>query len=67
MNNSGLIYPALAIVFSRALNAFQISGPQQTKDGDFYALMFFVLAIANFFVYGVIGWYSNAIAQVSVV
>lgn len=34
-----------------------------TRRGDFWALMFFVVALVNLFVYAILGWYSNLVAQ----
>lgn len=34
------------------------------KRGDFYALMFFMVAIGNLVVYGFLGWFTNLYAQV---
>lgn len=33
-------------------------------EGDFYSLMFFVVAIGNLVVYGVLGWVTNVYGQV---
>jgi hypothetical protein len=41
-------------------------GSEAVRRGDFWALMFFVVAIANFFLYFVIGWTVNIIIQVSI-
>lgn len=35
------------------------------KKGDFFALMFFVVALANLVLYMVAGWIANVMAQVS--
>lgn len=34
------------------------------ERGDFYALMFFMVAIGNLVAYGVLGWLTNMYAQV---
>lgn len=36
------------------------------KKGDFYALMFFVLALVILLVYAILGWVTNVISTVSV-
>jgi ATP-binding cassette subfamily B (MDR/TAP) protein 1 len=33
-------------------------------QGDFYSLMFFIVALGNFFVFACVGWTSNIVAQV---
>ncbi|KAG5663582.1 hypothetical protein KAF25_001518 [Fusarium avenaceum] len=60
---AGLTYPALAMIFSRSVDAFNLQGPELTDRGDFFSLMFFVLALANLVAYGVFGWVSNIQAQ----
>lgn len=35
------------------------------ERGDFYALMFFMVAIGNLVAYGILGWLTNIYAQVS--
>ncbi|KAL2826352.1 ATP-binding cassette multidrug transport protein [Aspergillus pseudoustus] len=58
----GATYPVLAFVFSRSLDAFQIQDTARMVDrGEFYALMFFVLALVILAVYGILGWVTNTI------
>ncbi|KAE8353173.1 ATP-binding cassette multidrug transport protein [Aspergillus coremiiformis] len=60
----GAVYPVLAFIFARILNVFQIpSTSRMIEQGDFYALMFFVLALVILLVYAVLGWVSNVIAN----
>ncbi|KAH9870996.1 hypothetical protein J1614_006570 [Plenodomus biglobosus] len=59
----GATYPAQAILFSRVVEAFQLPAAQAVDQGDFYALMFFIVALGNLAVYAVIGYVSNIIAQ----
>ena len=59
----GGTYPAQAIIFSRLINVFTLQGSKAKEQADFYALMFFVLAIANLFGYFSIGWACNTIGQ----
>ncbi|KAF2014111.1 P-loop containing nucleoside triphosphate hydrolase protein [Aaosphaeria arxii CBS 175.79] len=59
----GLTFPAQAILFSRVVNAFQLPPGESVDQGDFYALMFFVVALGNLAVYAIIGWASNVVAQ----
>ncbi|KAF2635489.1 P-loop containing nucleoside triphosphate hydrolase protein [Massarina eburnea CBS 473.64] len=59
----GCTYPAQAILFARIAQAFEFQGSDATDQGDFYSLMFFVVAIGNLFVYAAIGWFSNSVVQ----
>ncbi|KAK1144086.1 hypothetical protein N8T08_005748 [Aspergillus melleus] len=59
----GATYPILAFLFARILDVFQIrSSDQMVKKGDFYALMFFVLALVVLLVYAILGWVTNVIS-----
>lgn len=60
--NTGLTYPALAILFSRTMDAF---AAVDVAKGNFYSLMFFVVALANLVIYAAGGWVANSIGQVS--
>jgi ATP-binding cassette subfamily B (MDR/TAP) protein 1 len=57
-------FPAQAILFSRIFGAFQMPPSEAVSEGDFYSLMFFIVALGNFAVYAAIGWASNIVAQV---
>ncbi|KAM5458261.1 putative ABC-type xenobiotic transporter [Microsporum audouinii] len=59
----GATFPAQAIILARTLEVFQLRGSETVRRGDFWALMFFVIALANFFVYFVVGWTANIIIQ----
>lgn len=59
----GGTYPAQAILFSRVLNVFTLEGSEATNEANFWALMFFVVAIANLIAYFILGWLCNVIAQ----
>ncbi|KAF2849496.1 multidrug resistance protein-like protein 1 [Plenodomus tracheiphilus IPT5] len=59
----GATYPAQAILFSRVVEAFQLPATQAVDQGDFYALMFFVVALGNLAVFAAIGYCANIIAQ----
>ena len=52
-----------AILFSRTFNVFQMTGSQAVSEGDFWSLMFFVVAIANWFFYFSLGVTCNIISQ----
>ena len=59
----GATYPAQAIVFSHLIHVFTLEGSEAKQQADFYALMFFVLALANLFGYFWLGWACNKIGQ----
>lgn len=60
----GATFPAQAILFSRIVQAFQLAPGPAVKQGDFYSLMFFIVALGNLAVYAAVGWASNIVAQV---
>lgn len=45
------------------MEAFSLTGDEMTARGDFWALMFFVIALGNIVAYGLCGWFMNIIAQ----
>lgn len=53
---TGATYPAQAILFSRIVEAFQLAPAEAVKQGDFYSLMFFIVAIGNLLVFASVGW-----------
>ncbi|OAL44084.1 putative ABC transporter [Pyrenochaeta sp. DS3sAY3a] len=59
----GGTYPAQAIIFSRLVRVFTLQGSEAKDEANFWALMFFVLAIANLFAYFAIGLACNGIGQ----
>ncbi|KID97448.1 multidrug resistance protein 1, partial [Metarhizium majus ARSEF 297] len=56
----GGTYPALAVLFSKTMEAFETI---DVDKGNFFALMFFVVALGNLVLYAVAGWLSNIVAQ----
>ena len=56
-------YPGQAILFSRLINVFTLQGSDAQQQANFYALMFFVLALANFAGYFCVGLAVNSIGQ----
>jgi ATP-binding cassette subfamily B (MDR/TAP) protein 1 len=60
---AGLTFPAQGIVFARIFGAFQLPPAQAVERGDFYSLMFFIIALGNFICYFIVGWVSNYVAQ----
>ncbi|OAG00999.1 P-loop containing nucleoside triphosphate hydrolase protein [Paraphaeosphaeria sporulosa] len=59
----GATYPAQAVLFARIATTFEIPGAEAVERGDFYSLMFFVVAIGNLIAYSLIGWFSNVVVQ----
>lgn len=59
----GAVYPAQALLFSNLLDIFLLSQPQRTERGNFFALMFFVVALGVMVCYGMIGWATNLVVQ----
>lgn len=59
----GGTYPAQAIIFSKLIHVFTLTGQEQATQRNFWALMFFVLAIANLIGYFAVGWACNTIGQ----
>ncbi|PHH60177.1 hypothetical protein CDD81_2063 [Ophiocordyceps australis] len=57
---AGGTYAALAVLFSRTMDAFESTDVSKT---NFYALMFFVVALVNFVAYAILGWLSNVMGQ----
>lgn len=45
------------------MQAFQLTPDRGVAQGDFYALMFFMVAIGNLLVFATVGWVSNIVAQ----
>ncbi|RMY25666.1 hypothetical protein D0867_00584 [Hortaea werneckii] len=60
---AGGTWPAQAVLFSRMFGTFQLQGQEAINEGNFWALMFFVLAIANLVIYFAMGWVCNIIMQ----
>ncbi|KAF2495468.1 multidrug resistance protein 3 [Lophium mytilinum] len=60
----GLTFPAQSILLSKAINTFQLQGAKRTSDANFYALMFFIVALAQLGIYFTVGFVGNRIAQV---
>ncbi|KIV84917.1 hypothetical protein PV11_00666 [Exophiala sideris] len=59
----GATFPAQALLFSRLLTVFELTGHQAQQRADFYSLMFFVVALGNLLAYFIIGWTCNVIGQ----
>lgn len=59
----GATYPAQAILFSRVLNVFLLTGQEARDQANFYSLWFFVVALGNLLAFCVIGWICNQVGQ----
>ncbi|CAD0082374.1 unnamed protein product [Aureobasidium vineae] len=55
--------PAQAIIFSRLIRVFTLEGSEAKRQADFFALMFFVLALVNLVGYFLIGVSYNTLGQ----
>lgn len=64
MPSAAAAYPGQSILMSRFIEVFKYTGSEMREKGDFFALMFLVLAIGACVVYFVMGWCSNVIATV---
>lgn len=56
----GVTYPALAVLFAKTMEAFETI---DVSKGNFFSLMFFIVAIGNAVAYTIAGWVANVIAQ----
>ncbi|KAI4717299.1 putative ABC transporter [Aureobasidium sp. EXF-10727] len=54
---------AQAIIFSRLIRVFTLEGSEAKRQADFFALMFFVLALVNLVGYFLIGVSYNTLGQ----
>lgn len=59
---AGAAYAVQAYLFSKLIVVFQETGSKLVSDANFWALMFFILALAVGIFYGVIGWTSNSLS-----
>lgn len=58
---AGACIPMQAYLFSKLVTVFQLQGQQRTNRGNFWALMFFMLALANLISYAIL-WFFFAIS-----
>ena len=56
-------FPGQAILYSRVLTVFTLLPEEGQQQVDFYALMFFVIALGNLLAYGTIGFSCNIVSQ----
>ncbi|KAL4978308.1 P-loop containing nucleoside triphosphate hydrolase protein [Aspergillus desertorum] len=57
------MYPGQAILMSRIVDIFTLSGDAMTERGDFYATMLIVLAAGCLVAYFAMGYATNTVAQ----
>lgn len=55
--------PAQAVLYSRFLYVFELPADSAKHQANFYASMFFLVALANLFAYFIMGWSCNVIGQ----
>lgn len=60
----GALFPGQAILLANVMEVFTLTGSEMTDRGDFYAKMFIVLAAGCLVVYFIMGYSTNAVAQV---
>lgn len=59
----GGVYPSLAVLFARAVTTFQLTGDEALSQGSFWALMFFIVAIAVALIFFSLGWTTALVSQ----
>jgi ATP-binding cassette, subfamily B (MDR/TAP), member 1 len=59
---AGAVFPAQAVLFSRAVTVFQLPESMLQERGNFWALMFFVLALGVLFSYASLGFFFTVAA-----
>ncbi|KAK4196403.1 putative ATP-binding cassette multidrug transport protein [Triangularia verruculosa] len=56
-------FPGQAILMAQVMDVFTLTGDEMIDRGNFYACMFIVMAGGCLFVYFILGWCCNVIAQ----
>ena len=59
---AGAVFPAQAVLFSRVVTVFQLPENLLESRGNFWALMFFVLALGTLFSYASLGFFLTVAA-----
>ncbi|TDZ19176.1 Leptomycin B resistance protein pmd1 [Colletotrichum orbiculare MAFF 240422] len=54
---------AVSLIIANLVDVFTLTGSEMISRGNFYSLMFFVLALGVLFCYFTMGWTTNLIAQ----
>ena len=58
----GGVYPAQALLFSHLIHVFTLTGAAAREQANFYALMFFLVALANLIAYFATGWVGSEVS-----
>ena len=58
------MFPGQAILISKTMDVFTLTGDAMTDRGDFFASMFIVMAAGCLVFYFGMGWAVNVISQV---
>ena len=58
------LFPGQAILMAKVMDVFTLTGDAMVERGSFFAAMFIAMAGGAFVAYFVLGWFTNAIAQV---
>jgi ATP-binding cassette, subfamily B (MDR/TAP), member 1 len=61
----GAVFPAQAVLFSKVITVFQLPRSQLQNRGDFWSLMFFVLALGTLLSYASIGFFLTVVAFIT--
>ncbi|KAF4841220.1 Leptomycin B resistance protein pmd1 [Colletotrichum siamense] len=56
-------FPGQSLIIANLVDVFTLTGSEMISKGNFYSLMFFVLALGVFVCYFAMGWTTNTIAQ----
>ncbi|KAK1966143.1 ABC transporter [Colletotrichum sublineola] len=56
-------FPGQALIIANLVDVFTLTGSEMITKGNFYSLMFFVLALGVFVSYFIMGFTTNVIAQ----
>ena len=57
----GGTFVAQALLFSRLIRVFTLPQQEAQNQANFYSLMFFIVAVANWFAYFCVGWVCNTV------
>ncbi|OLN82134.1 Leptomycin B resistance protein pmd1-like protein 7 [Colletotrichum chlorophyti] len=56
-------FPGQSLIIANLVDVFTLPGSEMISKGNFYSLMFFVLALGVLVCYATMGWATNVIAQ----
>lgn len=59
----GATFPGQAVLYSRVLTVFTLPPDEGQRQVNFYALMFFIVALGNLLAYSIVGVTCNTIGQ----